>query len=64
MNRNIFWASLAAASVAAVFAYRSVRCAITEAERLAHEEERINEMLDESFPASDPPSFTPASSRV
>lgn len=64
MNRNIFWASIAAASVAAIVAYRSVRCAIADADRLAHEEDRINEMLDESFPASDPPSFTPAASRV
>ncbi len=64
MNRNILWASVAAASVAAIVTYRSVRCALAEADRIARDEERINEALDESFPASDPPSYTPTASRV
>ncbi len=59
MNRSVFWAGVAAGSVAAVFAYKAVRQALIEADRVAREEDMINETLDDSFPASDPPSYTP-----
>jgi hypothetical protein len=64
MNRNILWASVAAGSVAAIFAYKAVRQAIDEADRVARSEDAIDEALDESFPASDPPSYTPTASRA
>lgn len=58
MNQRLFWASLAAGSAAAIVTYRAVRRAVAEVDRVAREEEMINETLDESFPASDPPSYT------
>jgi hypothetical protein len=64
MNRNILWVSVAAGSAAAIFAYKAVRQAMDEAERVARTEDAIDEALDESFPASDPPSYTPVSSRA
>jgi hypothetical protein len=56
MNRRVFWASVAAGSVVAAIAYRAVRQVLAEADRVTREEDVINEALDESFPASDPPS--------
>jgi hypothetical protein len=58
MNRSLFW-TVTGASVAAVFAYKAIRRSMDEARRLAHEDELIHQAGDESFPASDPPSFTP-----
>ena len=58
MNRNLFL-TVAGASVAAVLAYKAIRRSMDEAQRFAREDERINEASDDSFPASDPPSFTP-----
>lgn len=59
MNHRLFWASVVAGSAAAIVAYRAVRRAVAEVDRVAREEEMINDTLDDSFPASDPPSYTP-----
>ena len=59
MNQRLFWASVVAGSAAAIVTYRAVRRALAEVDRVAREEEMINDTLDDSFPASDPPSYTP-----
>jgi hypothetical protein len=53
------WTALAGAS-AAVLVYVSVRQRVSMLrEMMSHEDERVTEALEESFPASDPPSQTP-----
>lgn len=55
MRRQIGWAL---AGIAALFAYRAAsRRKVAVA---AHDDDLINQAIDDSFPASDPPSFTPA----
>jgi hypothetical protein len=60
MNRSTFWVTILGAGVASAVAYHFIRQQIEFAEACARDEERLNETLDDSFPASDPPSFTPA----
>ena len=60
MNRSVFWLTIIGAGVASALAYRVVRQQLEFVEACARDEDRLNETLDDSFPASDPPSFTPA----
>lgn len=59
MNKLI-WAAVAGA--AAVIAYKVTRQNLRLAEASAHQEDLVDQMLDDSFPASDPPSNTPIAS--
>lgn len=60
MNRNMLWGSLVGASVMAVLAYKGMHM-----RRHRHEngattaDDLVNQSVDDSFPASDPPSYTP-----
>jgi hypothetical protein len=65
MRRNLHWASVLTVGVATVFAYKTVRRILGNSAQAAHDDAMVNDALDASFPASDPPSYTPTSgSRV
>jgi hypothetical protein len=62
MDKRAFWAVLAAASVAALVATVVARRRMEACAQAAHDDELVSQASDDSFPASDPPSYTPTSS--
>jgi hypothetical protein len=59
MNSSIKWGLIAGAAVAVVAAVRARQTYRQASVEDAHQEDRLNEALEDSFPASDPPAHTP-----
>jgi len=64
MNKRAFWTVMAATSVAALVASLVTKRRIEACAQAAHDDELVSQASDDSFPASDPPSYTPTSSSL
>lgn len=60
MTRNLLFGAVVGVGAVAMLAYKAV-CMNRHRAQFIHDDELVNQSIDDSFPASDPPSYTPAS---